>query len=54
MNDQPVANTDAPHTTPAVDDSNPASRLPCRGCTTDCKNYASCDGFPWRAFENPH
>ncbi len=26
----------------------PQSRLPCRGCTTDCKNYAVCEGTPWR------
>ncbi len=23
-------------------------RLPCRGCTTDCNNYAVCEGTPWR------
>lgn len=23
-------------------------RLPCRGCTRDCANYAHCDGRPWR------
>jgi hypothetical protein len=23
-------------------------RLPCRGCGSDCKNYAICDGRPWR------
>ncbi|WP_231871681.1 hypothetical protein, partial [Oleiphilus sp. HI0079] len=23
-------------------------RLPCRGCTSDCSNYATCDGKPWR------
>ncbi len=23
-------------------------RLPCRGCTRDCKNYSRCDGYPWR------
>ena len=32
-----------PITTPAV----AAERLPCRGCTRDCPNYASCDGRPW-------
>ncbi len=25
-----------------------SKRLPCRGCTADCKNYAFCDGKPWR------
>ena len=24
------------------------ARLLCRGCTTDCPNYAHCDGTPWR------
>lgn len=24
-------------------------RLPCRGCMSDCPNYATCDGTPWRA-----
>ena len=24
------------------------SRLPCRGCTRQCKNYDRCDGKPWR------
>jgi CDP-diacylglycerol pyrophosphatase len=24
------------------------ARLPCRGCTTNCTNYAQCDGKPWR------
>jgi hypothetical protein len=23
-------------------------RLPCRGCTSDCKNYEFCDGKLWR------
>lgn len=23
-------------------------RLPCRGCMTHCKNYALCEGKPWR------
>ncbi len=23
-------------------------RMPCRGCTLACPNYASCDGAPWR------
>jgi hypothetical protein len=23
-------------------------RLPCRGCTADCKNYNDCDGLLWR------
>ena len=23
-------------------------RLPCRGCTSACKNYDKCDGKPWR------
>ena len=22
-------------------------RLPCRGCTTACVNFADCDGKPW-------
>jgi len=26
-----------------------ATRLPCRGCLPDCKNYDSCNGTPWRA-----
>lgn len=25
-----------------------SKRLPCRGCTKDCKNYVFCDGKPWR------
>jgi len=25
-----------------------SKRLPCRGCTADCKNYAFCEGKPWR------
>lgn len=25
-----------------------SKRLPCRGCTDDCPNYATCDGKPWR------
>jgi len=25
------------------------TRLPCRGCLPDCKNYDSCNGTPWRA-----
>ena len=25
-----------------------SQRLPCRGCRTDCPNYAHCDGKPWR------
>lgn len=24
------------------------TRLPCRGCTVECVNYATCDGKPWR------
>jgi len=24
-------------------------RLPCRGCTRDCKNYPYCNGTPWRS-----
>ena len=24
------------------------ARLPCRGCTLNCSNYAQCDGKPWR------
>ena len=23
-------------------------RLPCRGCTRQCKNYDKCNGKPWR------
>lgn len=23
-------------------------RLPCRGCTVDCKNFNYCDGLLWR------
>lgn len=23
-------------------------RLPCRGCTSECKNYEFCDGQLWR------
>lgn len=23
-------------------------RLPCRGCTSDCGNFTSCQGHPWR------
>lgn len=23
-------------------------RLPCRGCTSACGNYAICEGRPWR------
>jgi hypothetical protein len=30
--------------TPAQD----TKRLPCRGCTSDCKNYEFCDGNLWR------
>ncbi len=26
-----------------------AERLPCRGCTADCPNYATCEGKPWRS-----
>lgn len=25
-----------------------AKRLPCRGCTENCKNYPVCDGKLWR------
>jgi hypothetical protein len=30
--------------------SNPVEqgRLPCRGCTADCINFADCQGRPWR------
>jgi hypothetical protein len=24
------------------------TRLPCRGCLSSCKYYASCEGVPWR------
>lgn len=24
-----------------------AQRLPCRGCTRECVNYAVCEGKPW-------
>lgn len=24
------------------------ARLPCRGCTAACKQYAICEGKPWR------
>ena len=24
------------------------TRLPCRGCLSSCKDYANCDGRPWR------
>ena len=27
--------------------SGDTSRLPCRGCTKDCTNYATCGGKPW-------
>jgi len=26
----------------------PPVRLPCRGYTADCSNYATCEGRPWR------
>jgi hypothetical protein len=25
-----------------------SARLPCRGCTTSCALYETCDGKPWR------
>lgn len=25
-----------------------SKKLPCRGCTSDCKNYDFCDGQLWR------
>lgn len=30
----------------------PAIRLPCRGCTRDCKNYRLCEGRLWRLDSN--
>jgi len=27
------------------------NRLPCRGCTRSCTDYARCDGKPWRLVE---
>ena len=24
------------------------TRLPCRGCLKSCKNYTTCQGYPWR------
>jgi len=27
----------------------PCKRLPCRGCTSKCKLYPSCNGKPWRS-----
>jgi hypothetical protein len=27
-------------------------RLPCRGCTADCRWYQRCEGKPWRMDEN--
>lgn len=27
---------------------NSMPRLPCRGCLTCCKDYAVCQGAPWR------
>lgn len=24
------------------------ARLPCRGCTVDCKSYNQCEGLLWR------
>jgi hypothetical protein len=32
----------------AVHSQFPAGRLPCRGCTTRCKLYQSCNGKLWR------
>ena len=29
-------------------DSQPAGRLPCRGCTTRCQLYETCNGRLWR------
>ena len=28
--------------------SGSSTRLPCRGCRSDCIHYANCDGRPWR------
>jgi hypothetical protein len=28
--------------------SGSSTRLPCRGCRSDCIHYADCDGRPWR------
>lgn len=33
--------------------NNNIKRLPCRGCTYQCKNYALCDGKPWRQQPTP-
>lgn len=33
---------------PPSNAASPYPRLPCRGCTPDCKNYAVCEGTPWR------
>ena len=27
------------------------NRLPCRGCTRSCTDYAICEGKPWRLVE---
>ena len=32
-------------------DSQPVGRLPCRGCTTRCGLYETCNGRPWRMSE---
>jgi len=29
-----------------------STRLPCRGCCSDCRHYANCDGRPWRTLVN--
>ena len=29
------------------------ARLPCRGCTLDCKHHQRCDGLPWRMTSAP-
>ncbi len=30
------------------------SRLPCRGCASDCVHYTICDGRPWRTLTREH
>ncbi|MFO7910299.1 MAG: hypothetical protein R6U42_09905 [Halomonas sp.] len=35
-------------TTPTTPNTTQPTRLPCRGCTADCKNFATCGGRPWR------
>jgi len=34
--------------TAAANEAFDVNRLPCRGCTSDCKNYQTCNGRPWR------